>query len=74
MVMMSLHSTGNPKTVIFGFTLGSWPIYSQVLGHSSSVRYAFHLVEWALNHMLVGDSNKLWATFALTYLTGRTVL
>lgn len=31
----------------FGFALGPWAIYSQVLGHLCNVRYGLHLTEWS---------------------------
>lgn len=49
-----LHSFGG--TLLFGFPLGLWAIWSQVLGHSRSVRYGFNLTEWTLSqigHLLV---------------------
>lgn len=30
-------------------TLGPWPVWYQVLGHPSSVRYGFHLMGWGLS-------------------------
>jgi hypothetical protein len=36
------------KIVVFGFTLGPWPS-EWLLGHISSVRHGFHLMERALS-------------------------
>lgn len=36
------------KMAVFSFPRGPWPSQSQVPGHSSSIRYGFHLMEWAL--------------------------
>jgi hypothetical protein len=33
-------------TVVLGFTLGSWVIYSQVLAHPSSIK-ELQLIKWA---------------------------
>lgn len=46
-VILSVHSFS--RIVVFGFPLGPWPIWSEVLGHLISVRHGFHLLEWALN-------------------------
>lgn len=35
----------------FGFALGPWAIYSQVLGHLCNVRYGLHLMEWVLSRI-----------------------
>lgn len=37
------------RTVTFGFPICPWPIYSQVLGHLSSVRHGINPMEWTLN-------------------------
>lgn len=47
-IVLSLHYF---RQVLFGSTVGAWTISSQVLGHPSSVRYGFHLLEWSLNHI-----------------------
>lgn len=63
------------KLVVFQFPLGSWSIQSQFLGHLSSVRYGFHLLEQVLSQIrLVGYSHKLCAVIAVAYLAGRTPL
>lgn len=36
------------RLVLFGFTIVSWAIQSQVLSHPRSVRYGSYLVVWAL--------------------------
>lgn len=35
------------RALLFGFPLGAWDISSHVLGHLSSVRYGFHLMNVA---------------------------
>lgn len=61
---------------LFYFTLILWNTQSLVLGPPSNVRYKFHKTEWVFesNKKLVGCSDKLCATIALKYFTGRTSL
>jgi hypothetical protein len=40
-----LHSFS--RTVVFGFPLGPWPTYSQVLGYPRSNGYGFYFMVWA---------------------------
>lgn len=37
------------RPVLLSFILGPWAIWSQILNLPGSVRYEFHLVDWALN-------------------------
>lgn len=56
----------------FGFALGPWAIYSQVLGHHAmSVWAASHGVGLKWNQILVGYAHGLRATNALAYCAGR---
>lgn len=63
------------RTVVFGFLLSSWPVYSQVLWHPNSVQDGFYLREWALDKSDIG-----WLVLqfriiiALVYLACRTPL
>jgi hypothetical protein len=39
------------RIIKYSLLLGSWNIYSQVLGHSSSIGYGFHVMVWALSQI-----------------------
>lgn len=34
--------------MIFGFSLGQWTIWSQILAHPRSIGFVLNLMEWAL--------------------------
>lgn len=40
------------RTLLFGFPLDPWNIYSQVLEHPRNIRYRLYLIEWILNLIL----------------------
>lgn len=48
-VSLLLHSFN--RTVVFGFILDSWEVFSHILSHPSGVEYRFHLVDWALSQI-----------------------
>lgn len=57
--------------------VSSFPIYSQVLGQVSSLRYGFHLIERALNPikiMVFIHSHKICATTVPVCLEERSLL
>ena len=62
-------------TVAFYFLLDPWAILSQVLCHLGSIRYSFHLVDWALSQIIYWlISPQALCHHCIAYIVDRTWL
>lgn len=64
------------RAIVFGFSLGLWPIQSQVLSHTSNVQawVLFDEIGIYSNDIISGHSNKFCATIIPACLAARLAL